>query len=277
MRALSLAAIVLVGCGRLGYVETPSAAMRDGGVVDASSSDAASADGGVSDAGSLDGGVVDAGERDAGERDAGDADAAPSDGGLLDLPCGTTIVLSDDFEDGVVAPDWLLFENPGMTVAEETGHVHVRFAATVEPGIYAGYQTTALRDLSAACMTVELAALPDPATEALTYVKIIAGVRELEIVAVAGFLSVRTQEGGVVTPITSIPHDAEAHRHWRIREAGGNIRWETSADGVTFVNLATTVESTSLASAMIAFGAGAYVPTADAGDAQFESITVTSR
>lgn len=270
MRAGLLLVICLVGCGRVGYTALPSVV----------------ADAGEQDAGPFDAGVRDAGAdaSDAGPADAGPADAsiddAGHDGGVdasIDLPCGAIVLVDDDFEDGVTGADWRLFAHDGITTVEETGRVHVRLAASVDAPRYGGYETMPARDLTGFCTTLDVAVVPSTTTDALAFVKIIAGAREVEILESAGLLYARTWDTGVITNIADVPYDPVAHRHWRIRDAGGSIRLEVSADGVAFTELATVTEPISFASAVVAFGAGAYVPTTDGGDAQLERFTLTSR
>ena len=275
MRAGLIALICVAGCGRVGYAVLPQSvadATVDPGADGGHVGEMDSGRDAEADAGDVDG---DAGDVDGGG-DAGDVDGGGD--ASIDLPCGTTVFFADDFEDGTAAPQWVPFAHRGMTTVEETGRLHVRFAPmTGTPPAYGGYQTMSLGDLPGACVTLDAPDVPELATDGIAFVKILAGTREVEILETRGRLLVRTADTGVTTVVANIGYDALAHRHWRIRDAGGSIRCEVSADGVTFVELATITEPISLAGLRIAFGAGAYVPTTDAGDAQFESLVLTSR
>ena len=46
--------------------------------------------------------------------------------------------------------------------------------------------------------------------------------------------------------VESRAFDAAAQRWWRIRESGGTVFWEISADGITFVQLAKATDVTGL-------------------------------
>jgi hypothetical protein len=300
MRRPLLAAICLVGCGRIDYVAmSPDAAagpdaridggaidgsaidagVSDAGTNDAGTSDAGASDGGATDGGATDGGPIDGGPIDGGPIDGGPIDGGPIDGGPIDAappdPCGGRVLFRDDFDDGTAGGEWGIVADPGMVIVEEGGRVHVRYAPFVTADSYAGYATPLARDLSLGCVTLDVSVVASAATNADTYM-LVDGARDLSITVQAGNLEARVNDGPDVMVLARVPYDPVAHRYWRVRDAGSSVRYEVSDDGMRFEELAALLEPVSLTSTTLFFGSGVYLDTTDAGDAQFESILVSA-
>jgi hypothetical protein len=186
------------------------------------------------------------------------------------------VLFRDDFDDGVTGSAWEVIADPGMTTLEETGRVHVRYAPSVPASTYGGYASTFSRDLSGACVTIDVSVVASPAADVDTFLAVGGAPLQLSITAQDGRLEARSDEGDGAVRHGSAPYDPIAHRFWRIRDAGTSIHYEVSEDGVRWTSLGILSEPVGLSSATLFFGTGAYLAADDAGDAQFESLVIVS-
>jgi hypothetical protein len=197
------------------------------------------------------------------ERDASSPDAGPS--------CGARTVFNDDFSDGTPAPLFFSYVNPGLTLTEP-GRVQIDFAPTVNPDTYAGYQSTTSYATEGLCATVEVLAVPNG--EGSAYLKLIAPTQEVEFFEHNNVVELRTHMGTTIKIVDTLIFDAGEHRFWRLRQQAGVTYWDTSRDGVGFVEQAST---TFLTEPQIAYGlgAGAFGTVTNAGSAQFDNATLS--
>lgn len=166
--------------------------------------------------------------------DAGDgSSAAGGDGGDGDssiaptLPCGTTVLLADDFDDGVSSSAWQVFNDGGYTVAEIGGALSVTYGASVSATRYGGYSQKASMDIVGACVIVELLQAPAVLTDAYAYARIGTSSKKISWLVQAGTLSARESAVADVT-IGQLPFDPVKHRFLRIREISGNFECDTA-------------------------------------------------
>jgi hypothetical protein len=288
LRSVLLIATVVsfTGCGRVGYAAIATADGDGGGdagpdLFDAELLDAELLDAEVADAEAIDGEAIDARIADASPVDASTLDAstldAPRGDAGLDVPCGTTVVYRDDFEDSLVDPEWIIDADTGLTVTEELGQMRVVFATAIASGRWGGYTSVVPRDLTTTCVTVEVSRIATQTTDADTYMKIFAGTRTVEMTSRLGMLTARLWEGSTIADLATIPYDAGMHRFWRIHDAGDSIRWEVGPDGVAFTEIARTTELISLAGAATALASGSFRAVTGGGEAHFDSFEITSR
>ncbi len=69
-----------------------------------------------------------------------------------------------------------------------------------------------------------------------------------------------------------VPYDAVAHRWWRIAEAGGMLRFQTSSDGRVFDDHATIATPSYAGAVRVIIGAGTYQAEPDPGSAEFDNL-----
>ncbi len=91
-----------------------------------------------------------------------------------------------------------------------------------------------------------------------------------------GGYSLSHVSGSPDVPFTNANYDAIADRYWRLSgDDRGNIAFETSTDGVSFVMRAYGASPIPLDNLRIRFGAGTHQDaTADGGDARFDCLNV---
>jgi hypothetical protein len=92
-----------------------------------------------------------------------------------------------------------------------------------------------------------------------------------------------TQGGGTLTcskrvdhmevELSNTPYDPVAHRFWRMREEGGTLRWETSADGMAWATLASSSSVFDLSRVRVQFAAATEGGNPDPGEARIDNLT----
>jgi len=212
-------------------------------------------------------------ERGRGERGASDLreDGPRTEAGRPPR-CGGTSLLTDDFADGVRAPEWGRgWTNPGMTAVETAGQL----VFTLDPagGTYAGYESQLTYDLTGDRVFVEVPTLPSgegsEATLALEQ-EVGASMEALTVLYLAGESELRLshQRDKVEQFGQSVPAGAGT-RWWQIREAGGTIHWETSADGKSWSTRASLAAPFSPRAVRVVLMVGTWKSVASPGTTAF--------
>ncbi len=236
MRALAV--VLLCGCGRYGF--GPIAVGGDGAVVG-------------------DGGTVDVG--------AGDAASGA---------CGTNVQLYDDFEDGVIAPEWTTLAGNGLTVAETGGFLQITFSSNVPASQTAGYKTNAAMDFTNTCVEAELVMAANQTSGAVVELQLGAGQNRADIDVVNGMLQTEEQRGAAVYRGPAISYDPVAHRWLRMREISGTWYFQVSPDGMMYTTVfAEPMEFPLQTQCVLTLAAGSGSAVNGGGVAQFGSVRVT--
>ena len=192
--------------------------------------------------------------------------------GAIAPPCGSTVVLDDQFTDATPAPLFTSYTNNGMSVAEGGGVVSFVFAADVGAGRYSGYETASMVTTVDVCAVVD--AVEVPMSEGLGYFHLFGNTQKIEFIAYRGNLELRTVETQTINSIGVFLFDPVAHRFWRLRQQGGVTYWDVSADGAQFVPLANhTFFTTTMA--RVAIGAGAVGTTTNGGRFTVQRMLIT--
>ena len=150
-----------------------------------------------------------------GDGGAGDTDAAPVG------PC-----LADDFEDGVIAGEWVAYDEDGADVSEEAGTLLVSFSGGSEA--WAGYDLRDRVDMTEGEVRVEIAL----AGGIYAGFDICFGDQELEMYVEDGENLVgEVYNTDASDSLSQIQYLAGVHVIWRIRTGDGMVYWEASQDG----------------------------------------------
>jgi hypothetical protein len=156
--------------------------------------------------------------------------------------------LVDNFNDGVIAPDW---GNSYGGVYEAAGLAHVPCTTG-----YAGYQTAYSWTLAGSSFFVKVVSIPAASTATEAYCGVIvngdtSGTRiGFTIKAVGGLLRMQSDSGFFDPGAVEIPYDPVAHAFLRLREDGTNVYWDTSPDGTTWTNRRTLASPAWIATAI---------------------------
>lgn len=185
-------------------------------------------------------------------------------GGLpVGRPCPLA-ELSDTFDDEGEGPLWSASSATGWCSLREVGGeiVITPTVSTTPPegGQFCRYESVRRYDLEGSSITASVNEMIGSAVDG--YVDIVlledsAGVG-VGFWAVSGrLLCQRGQEN-----VCDLAYSAEQHRHVRVSVADGTMRWETSADGVTF--RAAVVQPSPFADPSVVMSTGMYIGTAPA-------------
>jgi hypothetical protein len=150
------------------------------------------------------------------------------DSGIRWCPAATFV---DDFDDGVMGPEWRFWESPEgyCTMHEQEGQLSFAFAAGGNS--QCGYYSALPYDLSDSTFVIQAPSADVGAMEIYhsvyskksdDYMEIMQGYGQI-----AGFKGAQ----GSWARTFEIPFDPVQHRWWRLRGKDGVAYWETSPDG----------------------------------------------
>jgi hypothetical protein len=143
--------------------------------------------------------------------------------------------LTDDFDDGVMAPVWSAgWSGTSCSASEATSTLEFTCPAMVDDD--AGYWTATAFDLAASQVSWEVVA--PPAAGSLAYLTLVVSRPEVDsgwaLAVDDGQLNLFEITDASWVFIRGEAHDPVGDRFLRIREAGGQVYFETSPDGVSF-------------------------------------------
>lgn len=149
------------------------------------------------------------------------------------MPSLSTLI--DNFNDGVVGPNW---GDSYGGVAETGGQARVPLVA----GAYAGYQTGRAWTLAGATVYLKIVTLPavSTGTDVGVHFMVTSAVDGtgigFKINMVTGMLRMQSTVDYFDATAVEITYSAVDHLWLRLREDGTNIYWDTSPDGSTWTN-----------------------------------------
>lgn len=162
---------------------------------------------------------------------AGTGGAAGSGGG------GTTCVLpfTDDFNDDSIDKAKWSTGNVVMQLAETGGKLVMTWPATPTGEMYAQAISQSAFDLKACSALVQLTQTPAAATKAAAGFQLQdPNSDSLGFQIEAGALTAVFQESNLLKKLATATFEPSKHSWLRIREAAGQLHWETSGDGKTW-------------------------------------------
>lgn len=185
------------------------------------------------------------------EADCSDVDAAPVTGpdagadldgaALADAPtapltavgCGSTLLLSDDFDDGTLHAQWRTAADVGVTTLETEGHLAIRLTSSAGDGggIVESTSMLDIRGTEVSVLVIRLGAVRT-SLEFRDYLD-----NGAAIAVENGALIAQVLSRGARTTAAATVYDADRMHYWRLREAGGLLFWEVSADRTTWTVL----------------------------------------
>jgi hypothetical protein len=143
-------------------------------------------------------------------------------------------LLRDDFEDGVVGPQWYDWYDTDVTLAETGGHLAVQLPAG-SADTWGGYSSAALFDLTGSALEAEVSQVGgvDTVLEVRSW-----DLPRAQLLVEAGSQLIAavydTADEGVRA---MIDYDGTAQRYWRIREQDGTMYWQYSSDRSDWMTL----------------------------------------
>jgi hypothetical protein len=199
-----------------------------------------------------------------------DAAVAPDAAALP--TCGKTLLLHDDFADGLRGGLW----NRAFETAPVTSEAAGQLAFAVPAGESAAYLSWPEYDLRESRVRVEvLLARADPGGEVHLGVDVRTpagpGI-EARLAVAAGELRALADRGSGDELLMAVPYQPAQHRFWQLREQGGALFWETSVDGTSFQPLASRSTFFPAGAVAISLGAAAAVTGTGSAEARFDNL-----
>ncbi len=189
--------------------------------------------------------------------------------------------LVDNFNDDTLDPAKWTVTTPSAALAdrirEVNGHLEIRPAPSLTGTNQYFYRSTggAVYDLTESMVFVE-AVTSDPAPVGSNHY-LIANQDPSNAVFFfvgQGLVAAVTLVAGVTTVRENIPHDPAEHRWMRLRERGGTLYWELSADGAEWTVLFSMAAPFPLTALYFTLGANTQNPARNPGLVVFDNFNV---
>jgi len=187
--------------------------------------------------------------------------------------CGGTSVLADNFDDGVSSTEMSFGACTGSVCTETGGEQVIQLPSGA--GSWVGARTDHLYDLRSDRVLVEVPTVPNTATVATAWLRVIFDDNNLvSLSETQGSLKCGTTVDGHWVDIASRPYDPVADRWWQIREQDGTLYWETSPDGVSFVERVTwpVAQLFPVDLIRVEIGASTEATESNPGEAHFDNL-----
>jgi len=193
--------LVLAGCGRIGFGETtgvgPSSDAHRGSAL-------------------FDGG-----------------DAAGTIDALTSPLCGATVILADDFADGVVGSGpWTQVPALATGLSEQGGTFNIAVLGNATGGQHAGLRQTASESFTGICAIAEIDTTCTGTVH--SYVRLGTQTNHVEMYVANGQLYGEWTNGGTTGTNGPVAFDPVADRFLRIREQAGNYHFEMGPSLTSF-------------------------------------------
>lgn len=183
--------------------------------------------------------------------------AAPE--GIAYCPAET---FTEEFDAPGFFPVWNSWQDPPGCTMTESGDELVMSYAADDSNAFCGIETNHSFDLRESSFVIDAGELPSSAQFFITYVQ----AREfrdqdsyLEISLEADTIDTQLRVDDGFVAGSGFEYDAENHRYWRLRGAGGRVYVQVSADGADWATLLDEPDSgLDLSRIQIVIGAGYY-------------------
>jgi len=186
--------------------------------------------------------------------------------------------LTDNFNDNSIDTSKWSFYGPLQEVNQR-----LEFRPEGNPAGYAGCKSLVPYDLTDSFLQVEVsqvlrASVPSAQTSLFARGS---GTDKLVFIASSGMLTCfQSTAGKPDTQFASVPYDPERHRWWRLRESGGVLHGEVSANGKEWTALFSrqleTAARDALTSITIELQAGCWQASSSPGMAIFDSFNISA-
>lgn len=183
--------------------------------------------------------------------------------------------LQDDFDDGYIEPTKWAVNGQISAVQEHFGAIRI-----VPPNGTAGFSgvnSIEAYSLAAAAAAVKVPAVTSSNSSMSTRMRLVIDASNELSIGKTGTNLRMTYEVAGVTTAQILAFNTVSHLFWRIREAGGTIYWETSADGVNWIarhSLANPFNPGQTAAMSVYLEAGSSGISSNQGEARFDNFNV---
>jgi len=182
--------------------------------------------------------------------------------------------LSDDFDDDTASRmwSWASYEGGGCQLDETGGQLVVSLDGSA---IDCAYLSSQRFDVTGQALFVEVPSIDTTIPNLYTFFRAeIDSANGYEFVVSDGLLVARVEVDDNLMGQAFPNYDPIDHRWWRIREASGDVIWETSPDGTSWTELAKTAAVLPVDALTVVLGAGVATATTMTGDVAFDNLDV---
>lgn len=141
--------------------------------------------------------------------------------------CGTISWLRDAFDDGARAPTWWDWFDPGVTVDEVGSELVIDIPSTGTGELWGGYMSAFRFDLRGGVFDVDVA---EAGAQYTTIEVVDPDDVSAQLYVFEGTLTAAVRASNTTQVRVERAYDPVDDRYWRLREDGGRLYWETSAD-----------------------------------------------
>lgn len=180
----------------------------------------------------------------------------------------------DDFSDGVLSGAWARGDTSGCTISEPGGELKMQLESTVGSAcIYASSEGFDMRDGSVSVRALQHPSAGSPANAWLSVATrpstgIVMGYE-------LGLLFMGRVDDGSYTPIGAVAYDDANMGWWRLREASGQTFFETSSNGTSWTERASTANVYDMSSLDVVLGSEVEANLSGGFDVRFDDINTT--
>jgi len=194
-------------------------------------------------------------------------------GGIGGTPC--TLPIQDNFDDGIIGPQWNSPYESGVTVTETGGELVITPPTTASVPIFGGLESLQDYDVTGCQVSARVTEVPNEDTNAYAVLYLKTNNDSLEIIKDASELVFKTVIGGNHDPLAAVTYDPTQHAYWRLRESSGVVYWETSANGQSWTTQASKDSPLPITAVTIGLGGGAYQAESNPiGKVRFDDLNV---
>jgi hypothetical protein len=153
--------------------------------------------------------------------------------------------LRDNFTDNAISPAWDASALGSSTVAETGGQARFTLPSSAGVGPHtARYTSRSTYDLTGGSFFVNIDTMVATGVAATAFFQLyLNGSNALQWIQLSNTLYARSLVAGVSTDVYSVTWSAATYKYLRVREAGGNILWDSSTNGTSWTNRAVVAVS----------------------------------
>lgn len=166
--------------------------------------------------------------------------------------------LRDDFEDNVTAPAWTKNQTGSATANETGGQAQFALPSSTAGSHDANYTSNASYDLTGDSFSIQIGTMVATGVAASAYVRLsLDASNSYQWIQSGGTIKAQKVVAGVATDLYSASWSSTNHKYLRIRESGGTVFFDSSANGTSWTNRGSTTIASAFAATLltIAFGA----------------------
>jgi hypothetical protein len=172
---------------------------------------------------------------------------------------------------------WSQFTAGSATILYGQDSACVKLPAASTSSTDGDISSVAAYDLTGSSVFMEVITVPNPATNADALLRVYTDANNwFRWIYEAGTLYAQRNKASVQVTLASFAYDPALHRWWRIRESGGVVYFDTSADGKTWTNQATYTHAMTITSMHVLVGATCFQNETNAGTFSWDSLNLIS-